>query len=92
MLRIVRDDGTTNGRETSLLEGQVIGPWVGELERVRPPILASGRGLSLDLSGVSFLSREGVRLLCTLRGRQVALLHCSGFVAEQLKRLERTRA
>ena len=92
MLRIVCDDGTTNGRETLSLEGQLIWPWVGELERVCEAILASGRGLRLDLSRVSFLSREGVRLLCTLRGREVALLHCSAFVAEQLKSLERTPA
>jgi hypothetical protein len=91
MLRIVRDENG-NGPDTLSLEGQVVGPWVGELERVCEPILASGRGLSLDLSNVSFLSREGVRLLWTLRGRQVALLHCSGFVAEQLKSREETPA
>jgi hypothetical protein len=87
MLRIVRNE-TGNGQATLRLEGQVIGPWVGELEQVCAPILASGVGLLLDLSGVSFLSREGVLLLCRLRDRQVPVLNCSAFVMEQIKALE----
>ncbi len=87
MLKIVLDENPGRGA-TLHLEGQVIGPWVQELEGACAPILASGSGLSLDLSSVSFLSREGARLLRTLRDRQVALLHCSGFVTEQLKSLE----
>jgi RNA polymerase sigma-70 factor (ECF subfamily) len=84
MLKIVLGEHS-NGTATLALEGRVIGPWVKELGRACEPFLASARGLSLDLSGVSFLSREGVALLGQLRDRQVALLHCSGFVAEQLK-------
>ena len=67
------------------LEGQLIGPWVRELDRVCEPILARGAGLSLDLSSVSFVSREGVELLWRLRDRQTRLLNCSRFVAEQLQ-------
>ena len=84
MLKIVLDDGS-DGAAVFSLEGQVIGPWVGELERACEPILATGCRLSLDLQSVSFLSREGVRLLWKLRDREVGLLHCSAFVAEQLK-------
>jgi hypothetical protein len=91
MLKIVVDQ-TGNGPAIVVLEGQVIGPWVGELERVCEPILAGGATLSLDLRSVSFLSREGVRLLWTLRDRRVGLLHCSAFVAEQLRSLEEARA
>lgn len=72
------------------LEGQVIGPWVEELGQVCEPILAIGAGLSLDLANVSFVSREGVRLLWRLRDERVALLNCSRFVAEQIKALEET--
>ena len=61
-----------------------------ELGRVCAPILATGTRLSLDLSGVSFVSREGVRLLWRLRDEQVILLNCSRFVAEQLKGLQET--
>ena len=84
MLKIVIKEGPP---ETPVLdlEGQVIGPWVQELDRVCEPILASGAGLSLDLSSVSFISREGVELLSRLRGRRTRLLNCSRFVAEQLK-------
>ena len=55
MLKIVRKENST---ETPILdlEGQVIGPWVQELDRVCEPILARGAGLSLDLSSVSFVS------------------------------------
>ncbi len=92
MLKIVLGENS-NGTTTLSIEGRVIGPWVAELGRACEPILASGRGLSLDLSGVSFLSREGIALLGELRDRQVVLLHCSAFVAEQLKadRLEEGR-
>ena len=84
MLKIVHGENS-NGTATLSVEGRLIGPWVEELERACEPLLSSGRGLSLDLSGVSFLSREGMALLAKLRDRQVALLHCSAFVAEQLK-------
>jgi anti-anti-sigma regulatory factor len=89
MLRIARSE-SGNERTTVRLEGQVIGPWVVELEHVCAPILASGAHLVLDLSGVSFLSREGVLVLCRLRDRQVPLLNCSAFVTEQIKALEQT--
>jgi len=44
-----------------------------------------GGSLSVDLREVTFVDRDGVELLCGLRGRQVALVNCSPFVAEQLK-------
>ena len=89
MLRIMRTESESE-HTTLRLEGQVIGPWVGELERTCAPILASGANLVLDLSGVSFLSREGVLALCRLRDRRVPLLNGSAFVTEQLKALEET--
>jgi len=89
MLKIVRV-GNPSGGPTLHLEGQVIGPWVEALGQVCEPILAIGAGLSLDLADVSFVSREGVRLLWRLRDEQVALLNCSRFVAEQIKAIEET--
>ena len=84
MLKIVMTEGPP---ETPILEveGQLIGPWVQELDRVCEPILARGAGLSLDLSRVSFVSRDGAELLWRLRDRHTRLLNCSRFVAEQLK-------
>ena len=84
MLKIVLDHSPTGSAVLSL-DGQVIGPWVRELERTCGSILASGGRLELDLRGVSYLSREGLRLLWLLRDREVELLHCSAFITEQLK-------
>ena len=89
MLKMVVSEKAGDGT-TVRLEGQVIGPWVEELSRVCEPILTSGARLFLDLCDVSFVSREGVRLLWGLRDRHVVLQNCSGFVAEQLKALEET--
>ncbi len=73
------------GSVTLRLEGRVIGPWVEELRQSCEPVLAGGARLALDLSGVSFVDRDGVVLLRSLERRQVALLNCSGFVAELLR-------
>jgi hypothetical protein len=70
---------------TLRLEGQVRGPWVEELRSVCDQVLATESALSLDLTEVSFLDRQGVALCRRLRARHVALLHYSHFVAEQLK-------
>ena len=66
------------------LEGQVIGPWIEELERACEPLLRAGHALTLDLAAVSFVGREGVDLLWTLRARAVVLRNCSRLVEEQL--------
>ena len=66
------------------LEGQIIGPWVDELHRTCDRLLG-GRALTLDLSHVSFVERRGIELLRELGDRGVPLIHCTPFVAEQLK-------
>jgi hypothetical protein len=70
---------------TLRLEGQVRGPWVEELRRSCEQLLMTRSGLSLDLTEVSFIDIDGVALCRRLRDRNVAFLHCSPFVAEQLK-------
>jgi hypothetical protein len=70
---------------TIRLEGQVRGPWVDELRRACEQLLAKGNELRLDLSEVSFIDLDGVALCRGLRDRKVGILHCSPFVAEQLK-------
>ena len=84
MLRIQLLD-LQDGTATLQLAGRVAGPWVGELRRSCDRILSEGGSLSVDLREVTFVDRDGVELLCGLRGRQVALVNCSPFVAEQLK-------
>ena len=70
---------------TLRLAGRVSGPWVEELRRWCEQVLAAGSGLSLDLADVSFVDLDGVALCRSLSDRKVTFLHCSPFVAEQLK-------
>jgi len=83
VLKIVTIGPEANGA-VLLLEGQIIGPWVDELQRTCERLLGA-RPIALDLSHVSFVERRGVELLRSLGTRGVPLLHCSPFVAEQLK-------
>jgi anti-anti-sigma regulatory factor len=84
MLRIQLLD-LQDGTATLQLAGRVAGPWVGELSRSCERVLAVGGSLSVDLREVSFVDRAGVEFLRSLRGRNVSLVNCSPFVAEQLK-------
>ena len=89
MLKIVtigpEANGTLEANGAVLrLEGQIIGPWVDELQRTCNR-LRTVSPIALDLSHVSFVERRGVELLRSLGTRGVPLLHCSPFVAEQLK-------
>jgi hypothetical protein len=67
------------------VEGRVGGPWVEELHRACAQVLATGSKLVLDLTDVSFIDLDGVALCRYLQSRHVTFLHCSPFVAEQLK-------
>jgi len=67
------------------LDGQIRDPWVEELRRSCTQALATGHGLILDMTGVSFIDRCGVALLRCLSDHNVIVLHCSPFVVEQLK-------
>ena len=73
------------GRTTLELEGQLVGPWVGELDRVCTLLVRRGTPLELDLRAVSFVGRDGVALLSNLRKQCVTIGDCSTFVFEQLK-------
>ena len=74
-----------NGSTTLELEGQLIGPWIGELERLCAPLVHRGTPLNLDLRAVSFVARDGVELLHHLRQHRVTIRDCSTFVLEQLR-------
>jgi anti-anti-sigma regulatory factor len=71
------------------LEGQVRGPWVGELRRACDQMLGtsehSGNQLVLDLAEVSFLDADAVALFHEMMARGIVLRNCSMFIAEQLK-------
>ena len=76
---------STGDAVTLLLEGQVIGEAVDELNSSCDQALAEGRRVTLDLAGVSFIDRKGVALFHRLTTLQVRVENCSGFIAEQLK-------
>lgn len=67
-----------------VVEGELLGPWVRELERACEPFVGNGRRLELDLSQVLFADRAGVALLRSL-SRQGVALECSNFLAELLR-------
>lgn len=84
MLRISVEKSSGQSR-TLLLEGQLTGPWVEELSRSCDDALREGKHLTLDLSAVSLVGRDGIALLRKLKIRNVAVMNCSLFVANQLK-------
>jgi len=84
VLRITVEQGA--GQLESLrLEGRIVGPWVAELTRRCEAIRCAGRELELEMSGVSFLDREAVRLVRSLIEQGVDVRACSAFVGEQLR-------
>ena len=84
MLRITQE--TLNGKiARARLEGQVVGPYVMEVRRFCESLLETGRSVSLDMSDVSFVDRNGLTLFKELTSRSVSLVNCSPFLTEQLK-------
>jgi anti-anti-sigma regulatory factor len=87
MLKISR--AATTDAIVLRLEGQVVGPWVTELESAcHDASHSNGRGalpLILDLQGVSFLDADGIALLRQLVTGGASLTNYSVFLAEQLK-------
>ena len=84
MLRISESE-TGNGHVLLKLEGRVIGPWVSELQRASGRILDASRILKLDLADVSYIDRDGVRLLLALQREGVVFQSASPFVLEELR-------
>ncbi len=70
---------------TLRLEGQIVGPWVEELQKTIEELLNQGRLLTLDVTEATFADKKGVALLLDLRRRSVSIRGCSPFLNEQLK-------
>lgn len=83
MLRITADKNGDD-RLVLQLEGQLVGPWVTELDRLCEESVANGCRLSIDLTAVSFADRHGISLLKNLKGRGTPVLNGSPFLREQL--------
>jgi hypothetical protein len=72
---------------TLVVEGWIIGPWVGLLRRACEEVLAGGSLLSLDLAGVMFAEQAGIAVLSELSGGQAAFLNCPAFLLTQIEGL-----
>jgi ABC-type transporter Mla MlaB component len=81
MLRVTEDE------RGLVVEGELVGPWVAELQRVaeehlrRRPVPAS----SLDLAAVSYVDASGVALLRGLLEAGMELRAANRFVDELLR-------
>jgi len=83
MIRVTSErseDGTT-----LRVEGRLVGLWVQELASACEPFIEAGGPFRLDLSGVLFVSREGVALVRELAERGVQVTGSSHFVATLLQ-------
>ena len=78
MLRITaKPDGQTTVLK---LEGQLIGPWVGELEQACAELQNSGRPARLDLSDLDYADQAGSNLLANLAAGFAEISNCSPFL------------
>ncbi len=68
-----------------VVEGQIVAEWVGLLEEECLELLETGQKVLLDLAGVSYLDRRGVRLLRELATRSVALINCPPLVDDLVR-------
>ncbi|HKN35294.1 MAG TPA: STAS domain-containing protein [Terriglobales bacterium] len=84
MLRISICDDSEQGVRL-VLEGRLVGPWVGELRKQIEQALSQAKNVTLDLRKVSFVDPSGVALLRELGDRQVEQVNCSIFISQQLK-------
>ena len=83
-LRITREN-ESRARTTLVLEGKVAAEWAALLERECSDLLRLRRSVSLDLSGVTFVDRAGVRTLGRLSRKGVEIRCRPGPVASVLE-------
>ena len=84
MLRISVEEFSAQGAILHL-EGHLVGPWVEELRSSCEKILGESKRLTLDLTALSFVDRDGIIFLRSLKTREVVVTNCSAFFAHQLK-------
>ena len=84
MMRITRVPGT-DGVARLHIEGRVTGDGVKELAASCEAYLAARHPLLLDLSDVTFVDEEGLRVLHGVADRGAALQGCSPFLDEMLR-------
>lgn len=83
MLRI-----TTNRNDLRVvlkLEGQLIGPWVNELEEACVSAREASSKVILNLADLNFTDQTGSKLLAVLAHEGIELKGCSGFIRAQIR-------
>jgi anti-anti-sigma regulatory factor len=94
MLRISKRSDH-EGQTVLRLDGEVVGVWVDELERIcaeaTSPDHSKAPRLILDLAGVSFLDAKAITLLRGLVTGHVSVTNYSVFIGEQLKEVSDDR-
>ncbi len=75
---------TSSDHRLLRLEGQVLGPWVAEVDRSCEEALGASGKLTLDLADVTFIDRDGIELLRRLMHVGVMVLNSSPFIQTQL--------
>lgn len=85
-----------DGQTVLRLDGEVVGAWVDELERICAEATSPDRSraprLILDLAGVSFLDAKAIALLRGLVTGHVSVTNYSVFIGEQLKEVSDDRS
>jgi len=69
---------------TLRLEGRIVGAWVRELARQCDDVWDADRSLRLEMTAVSFVDPDGVRLVRSLIDRGAVVSGCTAFVCDQL--------
>ena len=62
------------------IEGRIVSDWIHVVESECQKLLAQGKTLSLDLSGVNFVGAEGVLMIRRLIDQGCALANCPLFI------------
>ena len=83
-LRITRKS-RSRSRATLVLEGKVAAEWSALLERECSDLLRSRPALRLDLAGVDYVDRSGIRALRRLSRKGIQIFCPSGPVASVLE-------
>lgn len=87
MLRLTHE--TPNARTTTLrLEGRLVAGWGTLVARHCEALLQQVETVDLDLSGVSHVDREGVRVLQGLVSPRVRIANCPPLIKELLEERE----
>ena len=84
MLRIT--EVSTGETEVSLrLEGKLVGTWIPEVERIcLYQMNEKKKTVVLDFSSVTFIDKEGVRMLDSIKDEQLKIVNCSPFILSLL--------